>query len=134
MLCTKLTALLLYRRIFLPPCWSLFDIILRMFMTVLCLYYISTIAVRTWECTPRAKIWDNSIEGRCISAARLINSDDAFNTISDILILLVPVPTLRKLQTKIERKLGIALLFILGLMYVLLFHVCMLYIALVPDS
>ena len=98
--------------------WSLFDIILRLSMAICCLYYLTTTFVKTRECTPRAKIWNDSIEGTCIRVASLINIDGAFNTISDFFILLLPIQPLRKLEMKKRNRFQITLAFAIGLLYV----------------
>ena len=87
-------------------------------MVVCSVYYLTTIIVKIWECTPRAKIWDKSIEGTCIDVAALLDADGVFNTLSDIFIMVVPVKALWKLQMKTSRKVGISLLFTVGLMCV----------------
>lgn len=84
-------------------------------MVICCLYYITTIIVKTWECTPRARIWDKSIEGTCASVATVLNTDGLFNTLSDFFILLVPLKALWTLQMKRIRKVGVGLLFTVGL-------------------
>ena len=116
-LCTKLTVLLLYRRVFLPHRGSMFDIILRTFMVICCLFYITTVPVKIWECTPRARIWDKSIGGTCIKVASVLNADGVFNTFSDFFILLVPIKALWNLQMNTKRKIEVGLLFTVGLMY-----------------
>lgn len=85
-------------------------------MVLCCVYYLTTIPLKIWECTPRAKIWNKSIERTCVHIAKLLNADGVFNTSSDIFILLVPVKALWTLQMKIARKVGIGLLFTVGLM------------------
>ena len=111
--------LLLYRRVFLPQRWSVFDIVLRIFMIVCSMFYLSTVPVKIWECIPRAKLWNKSIEGKCIHVPGLLNADGIFNTLSDFLILLVPVKALWTLRMKKSKKIGIALLFTVGSMYAL---------------
>lgn len=88
-------------------------------MVICCVFYITTIPVKIWECTPRARIWNKSIEGSCIDVAKVLNADGVFNTFSDIVILLVPIKALWKLQMMTKRKIGIGLLFTVGLMQVL---------------
>ena len=111
-----MTVLLLYRRVFLPHRWSVFDITLRVFMVLCCVYYLTTIPIKIWECTPRAKIWNKSIEGTCIHVASVLKADGVFNALSDVFILLLPVKALWSLQMKTGRKVGIGLLFTVGLM------------------
>ena len=109
-LCTKLTILLLYRRVFLPHRWGRFDVTLRLFMAICCLFYLSTVPVKIWECIPRARIWDRSIEGTCISIPKLLNTVGLVNTLTDFFILVIPINALWKLQMKARKKVGIALL------------------------
>ncbi|MCJ1269460.1 hypothetical protein MMC22_009352 [Lobaria immixta] len=114
-MCTKLAILLLYRRVFLPQRWSAFDVAIRLLMLIICLFYIATTAAKIWECTPRPRIWDKSIEGTCIKAPSLLNASGLFNTISDVLILLVPVRSVWKLNIDTARKVACVLLFTVGL-------------------
>lgn len=113
--------LLLYRRIFLPHRWGVLDIILRLFMVICSVYYLITMIVKIWECKPREKIWNKTIEGTCINIPSLLNTGGAFNTLTDFVILLVPLKALWKLQMKTRRKIELALLFTVGLMYALTF-------------
>ena len=119
-LCTKLTVLLLYRRVFLPHRWGTFDIILRGFMLVVSLYYIITAFLKVWECTPRPRIWNKTIDGTCISVSGILNTDGVFNTLSDFLIIVVPIKAVWTLQVKGNKKMWIFLLFTVGLMLVIL--------------
>ena len=87
-------------------------------MLVVSLYYIITVFLKAWECSPRARIWDKTIDGTCISVAGILNTDGVFNTMSDFLIIVVPMKAIWKLQMKGKRKLGIFAVFTVGLMYV----------------
>ena len=115
-MCTKIAILLLYRRVFLAQRWSALDVAIRLLMLIICLFYIATTAVKIGECTPRPRIWDKSIEGTCISVPKLLNTSGLFNTLSDILILLVPVKSVWKLNMGIGRKVECVLLFTVGSM------------------
>jgi len=115
---TKLSILLLYRRIFSPRRWSPFNIALRLFEVVLILFYLALTIVKIWECSPRARIWDKSIKGRCIDIPSLLNTSGLFNTISDVLILLVPIKSVWNLNMKPTKKLGVIAVFSVGSMYV----------------
>lgn len=115
---TKLSILLLYRRIFSPRRWSPFNIALRSFETVLILFYTALTIVKIWECSPRARIWDKSVKGKCVDIPNLLNTSGFFNTISDLLILLVPIRSVWKLNIKSKKKLGVIAVFSVGSMYV----------------
>ena len=118
MLCTKVAVLLLYRRVFSPQRRSFFDIGLRLFITVLCLFYVSTALVKIWECNPRPRIWNKSIRGTCLDNSRVLETSGVFNLVTDIIILLVPVKAVWNMQLNTRRKVGVVLVFTVGLTYV----------------
>lgn len=115
-LCTKLAILLLYRRVFVPVKGGFFDWTIRIFMTILIGFYIATTLVKIWECSPREKIWNKSIPGTCIDVSSLLNISGLFNTITDIIILLVPVKAVWNMRMRKKQKVAVVLVFTVGLM------------------
>ena len=91
---------------------------IRILMVVLSLFYSVTLFVKVWECVPRARIWDKSIQGSCLDIPKILDISGSFNTVSDILILLIPVKAVWQLQMKKKKKAGIIAVFTVGLMYV----------------
>lgn len=120
MLCTKIAILLLYRRVFSPLRQSNFDLTLRIFMAILCLFYTATFFVKIWTCVPRVRIWDKSIPGKCLDAPAVLNTNGIWNLLTDIIILLIPMRAVWNLQLDTKRKIGITLVFTLGCLYVYL--------------
>ena len=118
-LCTKLAILFLYRRVFLPHRGTLFDWALRVFMAILVLFYIATAIVEIWECTPREKIWNKSSPGTCVDVSSLLNTSGLFNTITDLMVLLVPIKSVWNLRMTTKRKIGVAAVFTVGFTYAL---------------
>ena len=94
----------------------MFDVATRLFLVVLSLFYISTTFLKIWECIPRARIWDKSVQGRCVNVASVLDVSGFFNTVSDVLILLVPVKAVVNLQMKKKKKAGVLAIFTVGLM------------------
>lgn len=82
------------------------------------MFYVATTAVKIWECSPRARIWNKSIPGHCVSIPSLLNTSGLFNTITDILILLVPVKAVWNLHMTNRRKWGVVAVFTVGFMYI----------------
>jgi hypothetical protein len=115
----KLSILMLYRRIFIPPRWSALDITLRALECVLVLFYVSISIVKIAQCTPREKIWNRKLPGRCINVNYLLNTSGMFNFLTDVLILLIPVKSVWKLQMKKKKKIQIVVIFTVGAVYVL---------------
>lgn len=116
---TKLSILMLFRRVFIPPRWSVFDITLRALECLLVLFYVSTSIVKIAQCSPREKIWNRQLPGRCINVNNLLNTSGMFNFVTDVVILLIPVKSVWKLQMKRKKKVQIVAVFTVGAMYVL---------------
>ncbi|KAL8685188.1 MAG: hypothetical protein Q9224_005921 [Gallowayella concinna] len=91
-----------------------FDWVLRSFIAVLTGFYVATTFVKIWECSPRERIWNNSVPGRCVEIPNLLNTSGLFNTITDLVILLLPIKLVWNLQTSIRQKVGIVAVFTLG--------------------
>jgi uncharacterized membrane protein len=117
-MCTKISILLLYQRVFFPQPWSRSGILLKAFMALLAGFYISTTIAKIWQCLPREHIWDKSIPGTCINISVLFNISGIFNTVTDFIILLIPVKVVWSLNMKRKRKLGVLAVFTVGSMYV----------------
>ena len=83
-------------------------------MTVLIMFYVATTFVKIWECTPRERIWNKSVPGTCIDVSRLLNTSGSFNTITDTMILLVPVKSVWNLRMTKKRKWGVVAVFTVG--------------------
>ena len=87
-------------------------------MTILILFYVATTFVKVWECTPRERIWNKSVPGTCIKISSLLNTSGLFNTITDTMILLVPVKSVWNLHMTMKRKVGVVAVFTVGFTYV----------------
>ena len=67
------------------------------------------------ECFPIEYIWDKSIEGgRCFNQVLWYQLANIPNVLADLMILVLPIPTVWGLSTTAERKAGIAAVFLLG--------------------
>lgn len=80
-------------------------------------FYGITSFVKIFECTPRAKIVSQKLPGSCVNVSMLVNASGLFNTITDYLILLLPVHAVRKLQMNGTRKILVVFVFTFGLWY-----------------
>lgn len=113
----KLSILMLYRRVFIPQRWSVFNVTLRALECVVVLFYVSTTIVKIAQCTPRERIWNRRLPGTCVNINNLLNTSGMFNFVTDVLILLVPVKSVWQLQMKMKKKLQIIFVFTFGAMY-----------------
>ena len=75
--------------------------------------------VSAWlNCVPVAKFWDDSIEGYCLSKAGLWFSNSGIHILTDIMIIIYPMPALKKLKLPLRQKIAVMALFSLGGLYV----------------
>ncbi len=112
--CTKVSILLLYRRTFSPQKKCHFDRAIRLFIVILGLFYVANTFLKIFQCDLRARIWDKRVPGTCLNLGNVLTASGAFNTLTDILILLIPVKVSWNLKTTVKRKVGVVLLFTFG--------------------
>lgn len=69
-------------------------------------------------CLPIAKFWDPSIPGYCLSRKGLWFSNAAMHIVTDLAILVIPVPALVGLDLPRRQKVALITIFALGGLYV----------------
>ena len=107
----KLYVLFLYLRVFTTrKAARIGCIVLISFTTATWIAF--TIASAT-KCRPFAAQWDRKL-GHCVNVQAFYQSTSAPNIITDLAILLLPVPTVRRLQASRLRRFSILLIFLTG--------------------
>ena len=96
------------RNTFYWTCWLL--------LWVNVLYYTAIVITSNLACTPREKIWDPTVPGgKCINLKTSLVVSSSTNVVYDILILLLPQQIIWHLQMLLKRKIGISLIFVVGI-------------------
>ncbi|KAJ5189369.1 hypothetical protein N7491_005703 [Penicillium cf. griseofulvum] len=108
---TKMSILLQYKRVFSTPrmrlaCWLMIG--------VLGVYGTWTIISAWANCVPLAKFWDDTVPGFCFDKKALWFSNSAIHIITDIVILIYPMPVLKSLQLPRRQKFALMAVFALG--------------------
>ncbi|KAJ5513391.1 hypothetical protein N7463_002943 [Penicillium fimorum] len=108
---TKMSILLQYKRVFSTPrmrlaCWLMIG--------VLGVYGTWTIISAWANCVPLAKFWDPTVPGFCFDKKALWFSNSAIHIITDIVILIYPMPVLKSLQLPSRQKFALMAVFALG--------------------
>lgn len=68
-----------------------------------------------FSCSPIAMGWDMSITtGKCIDRVALFTATAALGVITDILIILIPIPMVLGLHMSTRKKAGLLVLFSIG--------------------
>lgn len=108
---TKLAIIFLYLRIFTQ--WNLkkFSYILASIVAIGSFAFgIASI----FECNPIHKLWDRKQPGTCFDLGASWYAYAAFNTICDLIIIVMPMPAIWRLQLQWTQKGSLAAVFLLG--------------------
>ncbi|GAP85380.1 putative integral membrane protein PTH11 [Rosellinia necatrix] len=77
-------------------------------------YYTAAIIVESMRCTPRERIWDSTVNGKCLNA-RVDEAIFSINVGSNIVMLVMAQFIVWRLKLSIARKIGVALISTIGL-------------------
>ena len=80
------------------------------------LLYVSLAISFIFACTPREKIWQPNIDGRCVNAPVLFAAGSAINVISDVTILITPLVAISQLHLPLKTKLKAGAVFLVGVL------------------
>ena len=111
-MCAKLAVILCYLRI--SP-QRLFRLSLYITMAFVVGYHISFILALIFACDPVRKSWDATIlTGHCINRSAVYLINGILNVVSDFIILLLPLPMIKKIQMPLRQKILVASFFSVG--------------------
>ena len=115
---TKASILLLLARIFAPQHKGMIYVMVHVLIWLNLIFYGAITMVKVIQCIPRARIWDSSVPGSCIDLTAVLKTTGIFNTLSDFLILILPIWEIWKLRMETQKKLCVSAAFGVGLMFV----------------
>ncbi|CAI6018678.1 unnamed protein product [Clonostachys chloroleuca] len=119
MLFAKSAVLLEWTHIFVPNgVRNKFFWTCHVLIVVNILFYLAFIIVVHFYCNPREKIWNRWIDGTCLDRKRVDAPSAVFNLVMDVIILLLPQRVIWKLNMTGQRRLGVSIIFSIGLLYV----------------
>ncbi|KAH8721494.1 hypothetical protein GQ44DRAFT_829083 [Phaeosphaeriaceae sp. PMI808] len=117
-MCLKIAILCDWLRLFVPMgqrSWLFWTFHFLIWANVI--YYLSGTFIEIWRCHPREKIWNPVFEGgSCpidIGANNFVSG--LINIVSDVAILALPQWVIWRLQVTHAKRIGISLLFVIGL-------------------
>ena len=108
----KISILLLYLRIFTTrgariTCYVTIGVIVA--------NWIAYVLAATFQCTPVAYQWDKKIpDGHCFDISAFYKSSSVPNIATDLVVLMLPIPTVLALKASLIRKLGLMFVFLTG--------------------
>ncbi|KAK0747043.1 hypothetical protein B0T18DRAFT_326855 [Schizothecium vesticola] len=110
---TKVSLLLFYMRIFHHIAW--FKKISLSLIAFLIIYLIATTVTSIVQCTPVALAWDASVDGHCIDLPKFFIFNGVVALLTDLLVLVLPLPLVWGLQLPFSQKLALIPVFGIGI-------------------
>lgn len=107
----KIAILILYHRVFEN---RTFRIVNYVSITVVISIAIADILVGAFVCTPVKKMWDTTLPGTCVNIPIFYRYGTLPNAISDLFILIQPLPMVWRLHMPIARRIGLTITFLAG--------------------
>ncbi|OJJ01988.1 hypothetical protein ASPVEDRAFT_41515 [Aspergillus versicolor CBS 583.65] len=102
---TKMTLLWIMTRVFSPFKKSV--IFIYVFLALMLLYYIPAVIVKIRICMPIAKFWEQDLPGSCLDQSAIIMADAVVSVVSDLIVLILPLPLTMRLQLPHKKKMRV---------------------------
>ncbi|KAI9811260.1 MAG: hypothetical protein M1832_000939 [Thelocarpon impressellum] len=108
---TKITILAFYYRLF--PSEGFRRVVIAYVIALILVGGASNL-VAIFPCTPIRAFWIRDIQRRCINVYRWAMTEAALTILTDILLLIMPMPLVWKLRISLRQKFAVSGIFILG--------------------
>ena len=112
-MCTKISIMLLYIRLF-PT--TQFILKARILLGIVTACSVEAILTGIFSCIPVDSFWDLSIACHCIPRGFLWFFNAALNIVTDLAIMILPIPVLSNLKLPQRQKVAIMLIFTVGIL------------------
>lgn len=89
-------------------------------LAVTLIWGIISVFILIFSCKPVSYYWtqwDGEHAGKCLNQDELLLAHSIVNIILDVLVIIIPMPTLARLQMPLEKKLGVCAMFAVGAAY-----------------
>ncbi|KAK3337576.1 hypothetical protein B0T19DRAFT_455435 [Cercophora scortea] len=110
----KLTLLVFYYRLFSVPS-ARYKYVLHTMVALVIALNVGIFFATVFNCTPRAHAWDPSVPGTCSKTGVLPWFSGASSSLTDIIVLLIPVPILWRMNMAFNKKVRVMAVFGIGL-------------------
>ena len=78
------------------------------------IFFTILLFLEIFECVPRRKIWDPTVEGRCINIEKTFVATGVINVLDDFIILVLPLSWVWQLNIPAKKRAGVCLVFAAG--------------------
>lgn len=102
---TKLSLLWIMTRVFNP--YRKAVIFIYAFLGIMLAYYIPAVIVKIRICKPISTFWNPDNGGTCLDQTAIILADAVVSVVSDLIVLILPLPLTLSLQMPTNRKMRV---------------------------
>ena len=112
---TKISILLFYRRVFPREATTRrWRIILWTLGSLISGNGVAAFFGTAFQCFPVARMWNQHITGSCMNQSIVIRLNGVYNLITDIAILILPMPIVWQMRLENSKKIAVTSIFLLG--------------------
>lgn len=80
---------------------------IRIYVWLLLAAYTPVQFLKVFICWPISSYWDRSVPGRCLDQPKVFLTDTAMAAVTDLIIMMIPIPVLWQVQMSLRKKLKI---------------------------
>ena len=107
---SKVSILLLYRRLFTP----FLQIPTMVIGLIICAWCIAGVLVTSFQCDPIAGVWNFELDATCIDPVAFTLAIALSGVLTDLIVLVLPLQMVWRLHLPIRQKLVLSVIFSLG--------------------
>lgn len=107
----KISQLILYLRIFMD---QNFQKLVKAAGVFVFAWTVTAFLLTLLQCVPISASWDKNVHGRCINKSGFWIAYAILNILTDVVVLGIPIPQVRKLQQPLSQRRQVCFLFLLG--------------------
>ncbi|KAF4504637.1 hypothetical protein G6O67_008064 [Ophiocordyceps sinensis] len=111
----KIALLISYLRLLKGTDQKAYRSLVRSAIVLIFLAHLGCTLSLIFACTPVDKSWNPLLKGSCLPAGSSFTGYAIVTIVSDIVVALLPIPVLLKLNVRLEKKLGLIGIFMLGM-------------------
>ncbi|KAK0118650.1 hypothetical protein ONS95_007532 [Cadophora gregata] len=105
---TKTTLLLIFIRVFTP--FRKTTRFIYVFIVLMLMYYLPVMIIKIRICNPISVLWTPGLPAVCLDRVKLFYCDTVMSALTDVVILVLPIPLVWSLKMPLNRKIQIAAL------------------------
>ncbi|KAL2127910.1 hypothetical protein VTI74DRAFT_9998 [Chaetomium olivicolor] len=111
----KVALLISYLRLFKGTSHSIYRRVVWVAMAAIVAGHLGCALTLVLACSPVHKSWEPSVPGKCLAPGPSFTAYAIVTIVSDVVVAVIPIPVLLQLKVNTGKKIGLIVIFLLGL-------------------